>query len=162
MTSKSITINYREFDSVTELASDERELVGKALEATKGSFAPYSNFHVGAAARLASGTIVTGGNQENSAFPSGLCAERVTAFYAHSSHPDDRIIEFAITAVEGGGQCEEPTYPCGACRQVLNDFEQQSGKIKVILAGSRKIQIFDSVESLLPFVFSNWKGIKKG
>ncbi|MCI2082539.1 MAG: cytidine deaminase [Bacteroidales bacterium] len=161
MASKSITINYHEFHSAAELSADERELIGKALEATENSYAPYSHFHVGAAVRLSSGTIVNGSNQENSAFPSGLCAERVAAFYAHSRYPDDRITALAITAVQDGVQCDDPTYPCGACRQVLNDFEQQDGKIKVILAGTKKIQVFDSVECLMPFVFDNWDGIKK-
>lgn len=161
MVDKQLIICYKQYDSVTELSAEDRELAAKALEATDYSYAPYSSFHVGAAARLSNGEIVNAGNQENSAFPSGLCAERVTCFYAHSHYPKERIVALAITAVQNGVQCELPTYPCGACRQVLSDFEHERGEIRVILYGSKSIEAFDSVKSLLPFTFDNWDGIKR-
>ena len=162
MVDKKLIIAYKQCDSLDELPSEDRELVEKALEATGYSYAPYSQFHVGAAARLSNGEIVSAGNQENSAFPSGLCAERVTCFYAHSHFPKERIVTLAITAMQNGAQCEFPTYPCGACRQVLSDFENEKGNIRVILAGKKRTEVFESVKSLLPFVFDNWDGIKKG
>jgi cytidine deaminase len=161
MIDKQLIIPYKQYDSMAELPAEDQELAAKALEATNYSYAPYSSFHVGAAARLSNGEIVNAGNQENSAFPSGLCAERVTCFYAHSHFPKERIVALAITAVQNGVQCELPTYPCGACRQVLIDFEQEKGDIRVILAGTKRTEVFDRVRCLLPFEFDNWDGIKR-
>lgn len=138
-----------------ELNSAERELIDAACEATKRSYAPYSNFSVGAAARLSNGLIITGTNQENAAYPSGICAERTTLFYANSQYPDQSIKMLAIAARnEKGELLEIPISPCGACRQVMleteNRFKQPMG---ILLYGKKGIYKLDNLESLLPLSF---------
>ena len=124
-----------------------------ALKATEQSYAPYSKFHVGAAALLEDGTIVTGSNQENSAYPSGLCAERVTLFHAGHQYPDMPVVALAIAAATNGRQVESIS-PCGACRQVLLETEQRYGKpMKVLLCGTKEVVVAESAESLLPLCF---------
>ena len=126
----------------------------KAIEATKGSYAPYSNFHVGAALMLDSGEILTGANQENIAYPSGLCAERVALFGAHANRPERLVEAIAIVAESGGSITERYAFPCGACRQVMIESQQRAGKsIKVLIGSRSKILMVDSVTDLLPFVF---------
>ena len=108
-----------------ELTPQDRELMDKAKEATSRSYAPYSKFSVGAAALLKNGVIVTGTNQENAAYPSGLCAERTTLFYANSQYPDQPVLTLAIAARSESGYLDTPIPPCGACRQVLLETEQR-------------------------------------
>ncbi len=156
MKQKNLIIGYEEYSAAKEMQSEERELLDIALKAAQNAYAPYSNFKVGAAVRLANGEIVSASNQENAAFPSGLCAERVALFYANSKYPGVPVVEMAITAIKAGEQCELPTYPCGACRQVMAESEQLAGKpIRVIFGGRNVIQAVNSVEHLLPFVFNN-------
>ena len=119
MTQKEIKICYSEYDSLSGLCEEDRILAEKAIEATANSYAPYSGFCVGAAVRLSDGKIITGSNQENIAYPSGLCAERTAMFYAHAQYPDAGIIAIAIAARQDGDLCETPASPCGACRQVM-------------------------------------------
>mgnify|MGYP001331035435 CR=1 FL=1 len=102
-----------------ELSDADRQLMDAAREATQRSYAPYSHFSVGAAARLANGTVVTGTNQENAAYPSGLCAERTTLFYANSQYPDQAVETLAIAARNERDFLDDPIPPCGACRQVM-------------------------------------------
>ena len=102
-----------------ELSEEDRLLVQRAIEATASSYSPYSHFAVGAALRLADGTIVIGSNQENAAFPSGLCAERTAIFAAGATHPDQAVTTLAIAARNEAGRTAEPVSPCGACRQVI-------------------------------------------
>lgn len=152
---KELTIRYQEFDSLAELAVGDRELLQRAVEATEGSYAPYSGFHVGAALRLADGTVVVGSNQENMAYPSGLCAERTAVFAASAQRPDCR--DYRALAIVGrdaeGRLCEAS--PCGACRQVLSEYEQRQGsplRVLCYLDGGG-VRVFPSVASLLPFSF---------
>ena len=152
---KELIISYQEFDSISELAEKDRELMHRAVEATEGAYAPYSGFHVGAAVRLKDGSIVIGSNQENVAYPSGLCAERTAIFAASAQHPQCR--DYEALAIVGrnteGVLCEAS--PCGACRQVLAEFEQRQGHpLRVIcyLAEGR-VRVFPSVAVLLPFSF---------
>ncbi|MFA6334100.1 MAG: cytidine deaminase [Bacteroidales bacterium] len=156
MHQKSITISYEEYYSNEGLNSRDKELLGRAIEATKGSYAPYSKFNVGAAVRLDNGEIIAASNQENAAYPSGLCAERVAIFYAHAKFPDAAIESLAVTAAVNGNICDTPTYPCGACRQVLAESESRARKpIRIIIGGEKITQVVNDVNSLLPFVFNN-------
>ena len=156
MEQKFFTIKFDEYSSADELPAEDRELVLAAREATGGSYAPFSKFNVGAAVRLADGTVIKGANQENAAFPSGLCAERVAMFYANASHPDVPVDTLAVTAFQNGDFCSEPAAPCGACRQVMAEVQKRSGKkMRVILAGKDRIYVFPSVDSILPLIFNN-------
>ncbi len=156
MQQKSLNIYYEEYKTAEELNEADRILVEKAKEATKSAYAPYSKFNVGAAVLLDNGQIVTGSNQENAAYPSGLCAERVAIFYAQSLYPKAKVVSIAITASVNGEQCDTPTYPCGACRQVLSETETRGGSpVKVIIAGKSLLQKVSDISSLLPFTFDN-------
>lgn len=137
-----------------ELDETQRRLIDMAKEATVRSYAPYSKFAVGAAALLANGTIVTGSNQENAAYPSGTCAERTTLFYANSQYPDQPVCMLAIAARNGSGFVDTPTPPCGACRQVLLETEQRFGHpMQILLYGGKEIYIVKGVKNLLPLSF---------
>ena len=139
--------------SLNEVPDEEQLLVNAALIVTGQSYAPYSKFHVGAAALLADGTIVTGSNQENAAYPSGLCAERVVLFHAGHQYPDIPVVALAIAASTGGNQVESIS-PCGACRQVLLETEQRYGQpVKVLLCGTKEVMVAPSAASLLPLCF---------
>ncbi len=153
----SVTIPIREY-GYDELTAEDRLLVDKAREASRRAYAPYSHFSVGAAILLDNGAIITGSNQENAAFPSGLCAERTTAFYAHSAHPESRFRAVAIAANgTDGNEIADPVAPCGACRQVLLEYEKLAGDdVRVILVGRDKIYILPSVRSTLPLAFSEF------
>ncbi|MDH6308356.1 cytidine deaminase [Dysgonomonas sp. PFB1-18] len=131
-----------------------KKLIDKAKTATQNAYAPYSGFHVGAAALLANGEIATGNNQENAAYPSGLCAERVTLFAANSQHPDVAVEAIAIAAFHDGEFTDTPCCPCGGCRQVIVEVENRFDRpIKVIMYGKSKIYEVESVKDLLPLSF---------
>ena len=138
-----------------ELNTEERKLTESALEATHRSYAPYSNFHVGAAVMLDNGIIVTGNNQENVAFPSGLCAERTALFYANAQYPEVPVKALAIVARDSSGKVTQtPISPCGACRQVMVETEKRFGKpMKVLLCGAEEVYVAESASSLLPLSF---------
>ena len=154
MTNKKIEIDYQEFGSVQELEPQDRELCEAAEKALAGSYAPYSNFNVGAAVRLSDGSIVTGANQENSAYPSGLCAERTAMFAAHANHPDLQMRSIAITGAQNGLLNSGITAPCGACRQVMAEYQKVSGgKMSVLFYGKDKILKFSQVEPGLGNIF---------
>ncbi|MBO7579975.1 MAG: cytidine deaminase [Bacteroidaceae bacterium] len=138
-----------------ELTTQELALLDEARRATYRSYAPYSHFSVGAAAELADGTIVTGSNQENAAYPSGLCAERTAVFYAGSRYPDQPIRRICIAARDTNGEfLKHPISPCGACRQVLLEAEQRAGgDIEVMLYGTEGIYIIRRIKDLLPLGF---------
>ena len=138
-----------------ELTECERRLVEEARQATLRSYAPYSRFSVGAAVELEDGTIVSGSNQENAAYPSGLCAERTTVFYANSRNPDLAVRRLAIAARgTDGAFTQRPISPCGACRQVLLETEQRSkGAIEVLLYGTQGTYVVGSIHDLLPLCF---------
>ncbi len=156
---KIITTLY-EYASVNELSEVEQELVQRAKKAVKRSYAPYSKFNVGAALLLDNGEIIEGNNQENSAYPSGLCAERVAIFYANSLYPENRVVAMAITSFANGRFSSFPIPPCGACRQVLLETEERYKEpLKVLLCGEEKIVQVNSVKDLLPLHFE--KGMLK-
>lgn len=156
MTNKEIKIAYKEFDSIDELESKDRKLAQAAIEATKLSYAPYSNFNVGAAVLFEDGEIVKGSNQENAAYPSGMCAERTALFYASASRPDKAMSAIAIAAGQNGVICDYPVTPCGACRQVMAQYQTKSGApMKVLLVGGRKIWKFEKIDDLLPLIFDS-------
>ena len=158
MTNKSITIDYTEYASAAEMEPQDRALVDAALEARGRSYAPYSKFHVGAALRLADGTIVKGANQENVAYPSGLCAERTAMFAAGANHPGVAFDSLAIVGANGDEVCELPAAPCGACRQVMAEYQRLYGQpLKVILIGTHAIYKFAKVDDLLPLIFDSLK-----
>ena len=152
---KELKISYEHYGSLEEMSPCDREVVLAAQEATRRAYAPYSHFQVGAAALLEDGTIVTGTNQENAAYPSGLCAERTTLFYANSQYPDLSVKALAITARTPDGElCHTPLTPCGACRQVMVETEKRYGKLmRVLLCGSEEVYIAESARSLLPLSF---------
>ena len=141
--------------STDELSAEEQQLLAKAKEATARSYAPYSHFRVGASVQLEDGTIVTGTNQENAAYPSGLCAERTALFYANSQYPDQVVTALAIASrTENGTLCQSTISPCGACRQVMVETEKRFGKpIKILLCGTEEVYIAESAQCLLPLSF---------
>lgn len=138
-----------------ELSSSDRILVDAAREATARSYAPYSGFSVGAAVRLTNGEIVTGNNQENAAYPSGLCAERTTLFWANAQYPDAAVETLAIAARNANGELPVPISPCGACRQVILEVEKRHNRpMRIILYGARESFIIEEgVKALLPLCF---------
>lgn len=149
---------YETYDAVVELEEKDRLLLEEADKICKTAYANYSNFKVGAAVRLKSGKIITGNNQENAAYPSGLCAERVAMFYAHANFPNDDIECIAVIAEGGINIDDTPVSPCGACRQVIAEYENKTGKnIRIILSSSNKTKIYiiNSIEDLLPLSFSD-------
>ena len=144
-----------------ELSSNDLMLVNAAKEATAGSWSPYSGFKVGAALLLDDGTVVTGSNQENAAYPSGLCAERTALFAAGHAHPGKAVTALAIAARNDKGFTAQPITPCGACRQVMLETEHRyGGKMEVLLYGDDATYVFDSAADLLPLIFvsENLKG----
>ena len=156
MVKKQIMIEYEEFVSVEEMSAADRDLCRAAVEALDGSYAPYSHFHVGAAVRLSDGTIVRGANQENAAYPSGICAERTAMFAAGANYPDKDMESIAVAARQDGRLCSDPAAPCGACRQVMAQYQTKSGKpLSVILVGASRIMKFARVDDILPLIFDN-------
>lgn len=139
-----------------ELTAADRQLIDAAKDATRRSYAPYSHFHVGAAVLLADGTVITGTNQENAAYPSGLCAERTTLFYAGSTHPDTAVVSLAIAAFTDGAFTTNPIVPCGACRQVMLETEQRyNHPIRTLLYGTEGIYLIEGgTRELLPLTFN--------
>ena len=156
MKEKRLEISYQIY-AFDELNVEDKRLINAAMEATRRSYAPYSHFHVGAAALLENDMIVTGSNQENVAYPSGLCAERTTLFYANSQYPDIAIKALAIAACDKNGTPSANIIsPCGACRQVMLETENRFGKpIKILLYGYKEVYVIESAASLLPLAFSD-------
>ncbi|MBQ8243321.1 MAG: cytidine deaminase [Bacteroidaceae bacterium] len=153
MKKRQLEISYHncKFD---ELTSEEQQLVEEARQATFRSYSPYSHFSVGASVLLANGVILSGSNQENAAYPSGLCAERTVLFYANSQYPNQPITMMAIAARSEKGFTEIPITPCGACRQVLAETERRFEQpIRILLYGETETIIIDGVKDLLPFLF---------
>jgi len=149
-----ITSEVTIYENLTELLPEDQELIQSAIEATKRSYAPYSNFSVGAAVRLKDGQIITGTNQENAAYPSGICAERTTLFYAGSQYPQTPVTTLAIAAHNGKELTEQPISPYGACRQVILEAEERhKQRIRIILYGTKGIYSVETVKDLLPFSF---------
>ena len=148
-----IEINMQ-FCQMDELSAEDQEIVRAAIGATANSYARYSNFNVGAALRLADGSITTGANQENAAFPSGLCAERCAIFAAQSHHPEHAITALAIAAKNVNGLMPDPVSPCGACRQVILEMEDRYQQpVRILLYGTRGVYGINSVKDLMPLSF---------
>lgn len=142
------------FAQPEELSEDDKQLVERAIEATASSYSPYSHFAVGAALRLSDGTVIIGSNQENAAFPSGLCAERTAIFAAGATHPDKAVTALAIAARNEAGLTAEPVSPCGACRQVILEVEQRYNcPVRILLYGTNGVYIINSIRDLLPLCF---------
>jgi cytidine deaminase len=152
---KEISIAFEDFGGLKELNSPDQELCNEAVKALENSHSPYSNFKVGVAVRLASGKIVYGSNQENVAYPSGLCAERVALFSIGANYPDDEIVSMAITAKTDQFELLKPTTPCGACLQVMAEYEQkQERNFEILLyCIGGDIWKIKGVSSFLPFMF---------
>jgi cytidine deaminase len=146
---------FTEYKTVEELPSEDKKLVKLAKEAAKTAYAPYSGFYVGAAVLLENGVYVKGNNQENAAYPSGLCAERVAVFTASSQYQGITIKAIAVTAKSNKYIINSPVTPCGSCRQVLAEYEHlQKSPIRIILSGEKgEALVIDKVEDLLPFSF---------
>ncbi|PJA07385.1 MAG: cytidine deaminase [Flavobacteriales bacterium CG_4_10_14_0_2_um_filter_32_8] len=161
MNKKNLIIEFSEYNSLTDGVEKSLVLLTKAAEKNlKNSYSPYSQFKVSSAIKLANGNIILGTNQENAAYPSGICAERVAIFSAKSTFPEQDVIEIAIVTEQSN---PTPFSPCGACRQVLMEYEMlQKKPIKVILkSGNSKIWVFNSIKDLLPFGFDAVDILKK-
>jgi len=150
-----LTIQFRELESWKLLDVTDQELVVKAYAISQNAYAPYSAFHVGASVRLQNGEILTGSNQENIAYPSGLCAERVVLFYTGSQFPNSKIETICVVAKGDLLPYDKILSPCGACRQVMLETEiRQTNAMRVILVSqNEKTLVFNNVKDLLPFAF---------
>ena len=155
MENLTITTTFTIYPSVADLPQDVAQLMDKAVQVRKKSYAPYSKFHVGTALLLDNGVVVTGSNQENAAYPSGLCAERVAVFSAGAVHPEAKILKMAITAAAEHKLVTDPIPPCGACRQSIAEYElKQDTPIEIYFMGEEgKVYRSASLKNLLPLVF---------
>ena len=141
--------------SYEELGNEDKKLIDWAKKATQDAYAPYSKFNVGAAVLLENGKIVTGNNQENIAYPSGLCAERVAAYHACAVYSEAKIKSIAVAAYTAGDYTEQIITPCGSCRQSLQEIENRyKSSIRVLLYGKNEIYIVNSIKDLMPLSFS--------
>ncbi|MDR3047280.1 MAG: cytidine deaminase [Bacteroidales bacterium] len=149
-----LTITTQHYESLSELSEEMQQLVAAAKQSASRAYAPYSQFKVGAAILLQNGEVITGNNQENAAYPSGLCAERTAAFYASSQYPNTPFLQLAIFATGSKGTLSKPVTPCGSCRQALLEYENKfKNNITIILANDQECYVLDSIKSLLPFSF---------
>ncbi len=151
----SITSSFDVFDSVSELPAEVQDLMQQAIEVRKVAYAPYSKFRVGAAILLENGEVVIGSNQENAAYPSGLCAERTAIFYAGAKYPNVPFKMMAISATSDTNPTLSPIPPCGACRQSIAEYEsRQESPVEIYFMGeSGKVYRSESLENLLPLSF---------
>ncbi|MDL2141476.1 cytidine deaminase [Flavobacterium tructae] len=151
----SITSSFNIYNNLEELPKDIQELMSQAVEVRKKAYAPYSQFRVGAALLLDNGKIVVGSNQENAAYPSGLCAERVAIYHAGSVYPEAKILKMAITAASDTNQTTAPIPPCGSCRQSIAEYEIRQGTpIEIFFMGEiGEVYKSASLKNLLPFMF---------
>ena len=156
MKNKTLKTDYTEFDSINELSVEHQQLLRKAIESAQTAYAPYSNFKVGSAVLLENGEIVCGSNQENAAYPSGLCAERVALFYSGAHFPGVKIKSIAVTAFPPDETEPAAVSPCGDCRQVMAEYEHRYARnIELIMMGANgKVLVFNNVTELLPFMFN--------
>jgi cytidine deaminase len=154
---KKITINtiFSTYESKSALSEEVQFLMEQAISIRKNAYAPYSKFRVGCAILLDNGKVVLGSNQENAAYPSGLCAERVAIFQAGSLYPDSQILKMAISATSDEKPVLEPIPPCGSCRQSIAEYEiKQEAPIEIFFMGeSGNVYQSDSLRNLLPFMF---------
>ena len=155
MINHEIKVAFDEYTSLHELDITDRELCEEAVRAMDNSHSPYSKFRVGAALKLKSGKVILGSNQENVAYPSGLCAERVALFHWGANHPDDMIESMAVTAHTDEFKLLKPVTSCGSCLQVMAEYEKKQGKsIRLLLyCIDGPVWVINGVENLLPFLF---------
>lgn len=146
---------FQVYDNLNELPNDVSILMNKAMEARNKAYAPYSKFKVGAAILLGNGEIITGNNQENVSYPSGLCAERTAIYYAGAQYPDSKILKMVITAASSNQITKNPIPPCGACRQAIAEYEiKQDYPIEIYFMGEvGSILKSNSLSNLLPLLF---------
>lgn len=150
-----ITSSFTVYSSLEEVSEEIQDLMAQAVEVRKKAYAPYSQFRVGAALLLDNGKIISGSNQENAAYPSGLCAERTAIFYAGSAYPEAKILKIAITAASDTNQTTAPIPPCGSCRQSIAEYEiKQETPIEIYFMGEiGEVYKSASLKNLLPFMF---------
>lgn len=150
-----ITSKFTVYDTLTETSQSTQDLMQKAVKARNKAYAPYSNFNVGVALQLENGQIITGSNQENASYPSGLCAERTAIYYASAKYPDIKILKMVITASSTKKPTTKPIPPCGACRQAISEYEiKQEYPILIYFMGETgKVIKSDSLSNLLPLIF---------
>lgn len=155
MNKVTITTNFDVFETIQELPTDIQNLMHEAVAIRKTAYAPYSHFKVGTAILLDNGEIILGSNQENAAYPSGLCAERVAVFYAGAKYPEAKILKMAISAASDNTTTSAPIPPCGACRQSIAEYEiKQNTPIEIYFMGEiGSIYKSDSLKNLLPLLF---------
>lgn len=156
MKERELKFTLRVFDNVTELSADDAALLAKARDALKDSYSPYSNFKVAAAVLLANGEVVTGTNQENAAFPVGICAEGTALSVASSLYPDVAVKKIAISVKSGTHVVNHPVAPCGICRQRILEYETRfNSSIEIIMMGEEgEVYLVNSVKDILPLNFS--------
>jgi len=150
-----ISSTIEEYADANELSAEDQELLRSARKAGESAYAPYSSFHVGAAVRLENGTIHIGNNQENVAYPSGLCAERVALFHVGAVYPEIAVTSIAITCSSTRFSVDQPLSPCGSCRQVMAESERRYGKpMRILLAGETgSVYVISGIKDLLPLSF---------
>lgn len=149
-----LQIKFTEYEDATRLPEKDNVLIMKAREAAKGAYAPYSGFRVGAAVLLGNGIIITGNNQENAAYPSGICAERTALFYASAQYPKIPVLAIAISTLNHATTPSGIAKPCGACRQVMAEYEDIADKpIRIILDSTDRVFVLDGIDNLLPLRF---------
>lgn len=152
-----IKIQITEVDKASELSEIENKLLETAKKTALQAYAPYSKFQVGCAVLLDNGEIISGNNQENIAYPSGLCAERVALFHAHAMFPNAKVKCMVVVAHFNGKFTLNPVYPCGACRQVILETElRNQSPVKIVMAGETKIQSVLSIKDILPLTFEEF------
>ena len=156
MKKEKIEISYTVYNTIEDLDQQDKTLLEEARKVTERAYAPYSNFNVGAVARLANGEIITGTNQENASFSAGICAERVLLACAATQYPEIPVKDLAISYHNIKGSSNQPVTPCGVCRQALQESEDRlKHPIRLILAGMEgKVFVFEKASSLLPLAFT--------
>ena len=145
------------YDSISNLPEDVQQLMNSAIEARNNAYSPYSKFDVGAAILLDNGKVISGSNQENASYPSGLCAERTAIYYAGATYPKAKMLKMALTASSQNQQTLKPIPPCGACRQAIAEYEtKQDNPIEIYFMGVKgKVVKSKSLANLLPLVFES-------
>ena len=150
-----IPLVFKAYEDLNEMEQQDKKLMLQAVENRQMAYAPYSRFRVGAALLLENGIVINGNNQENAAYPSGLCAERVAIFQASAIYPDVKILKIAISATSDDKVVQSPIPPCGGCRQSIAEYEiKQESPIEILFMGEiGEVFHSDSLKSLLPLIF---------
>ncbi|MDH6355791.1 cytidine deaminase [Dysgonomonas sp. PH5-45] len=153
---KNIVLNTKiQVYNIDEASQTQKKLIEAAKEATQRAYAPYSGYRVGAAVLLDNGQVITGNNQENAAYPSGLCAERTALFYANAQHPDVAVKMMAVIAYNNGDFTDDVCSPCGSCRQVLTEIENRfDTPVTILMCSKDQVYKVESACELLPLCFT--------